>query len=153
MLVTIDQANAYFATRLDTSVWDDAIDDDKNKSLIMATNIINNLQFLGTKVDPLQPDEFPRVIPDLELDGSTTPYDITIAICEIVLTLLDGIDINKEINNLSLISRSYVSTRVHYDRAVYPDYFMHGVTSANAWNYLIKYLDKSKITPIRLSRV
>lgn len=54
------EAEKYFSTRLDSNAWDDAVQKDKLKSLMMATRDINRLNFFGVKLHPNQPLEFPR---------------------------------------------------------------------------------------------
>ena len=46
---TLEEANHYFDTRLNTKVWTEASDEDKSKALIMATRDIETLNFKGRK--------------------------------------------------------------------------------------------------------
>ena len=61
--VTLAEANDFFDGRLYTSVWDDATDDDKNRSLVMATKRIEQETFYGEREDTTTPQKlkFPRI--------------------------------------------------------------------------------------------
>lgn len=147
---SITEAEAYFATRLNTDAWDcleGAANETKDKTaaLTMATKIIDRLNFLGCKTDPTQQNQFPR-------DAATTvPEAIKEASFEIALALLDGVDPEIEFENLFLISQGYSNVRATFDRAQKSPYFLAGVPSAAAWMLLKPFL----IDPneIRLDRV
>lgn len=47
--VSLEEAQAYFATRLHVGEWDKASESDKEKALVMATSIIDSLSFSGRK--------------------------------------------------------------------------------------------------------
>ena len=52
---SLEEANVYFDTRLNTKVWTEASDEDKSKALIMATRNIETLNFKGRKEYQGQP--------------------------------------------------------------------------------------------------
>lgn len=57
---TVEEANSYFATKLDASKWTALKNEDKAKVLIEATRKLNTLKYGGFKVSNTQPLEFPR---------------------------------------------------------------------------------------------
>src|ERR1044072_3560587 len=58
--VTLTEANDYFADRLNTTEWDTATSDTKEKALITATRRIDEEQFVGYKVSNTQSLKWPR---------------------------------------------------------------------------------------------
>jgi len=123
-------AETYFKDRLWITAWEGASDKDRDKSLIMATNIVDKLALY---------------------DFSTVPQDLKNAICEIALSLLDGTDPEKEFENLALTSTQYSSVRSTYDRAYPMEHLEAGVPSITAWRLIKPYLDVHK--GLKLSRV
>lgn len=158
---TIADADAYFATRLYTDAWDDTDNTDKDKALMMATRIIDRLNFAGFKsavqlaidngsdletADSSQELQFPR--------GSDTeiPNDIKLATYEIAFQLLDGFDPEQEARRLGQVSQGYSSVRTTYDRQFIQEYLNAGVPSAVAWNYLKPFLrDRGSVSIKRVS--
>ncbi len=142
---TVDDADFYFQSRLGSDAWDSATYNDRLKALRTATRMIDRLNFEGEKYNSNQVLEFPRY------PNNYIPVDIKIACFEIALSLLEGVDINNEIENLYTESRSYAATRISYNRSFIPDYIRAGIPSAVAWTYLRPYLIDPKI--IRLHRI
>ncbi len=167
---TIDDANTYFLNRLHEEAWTDASTDDRRKSLIAATNIIDALNFRGQKAavyeimydeggilldvtdeelrdaDWSQDLEFPR---DSDVD---VPEEIEIASWEIAHALLDGVDPDLELENLGVVSQGIASVRTTYNRNhTQIEHLMNGVPSATAWRYLRPFLRDSDA--IKFSRV
>lgn len=59
--VSLAEAEAYFATRIDTDAWNTAIAEDKEKALITATSLVDDrFIFLGTVAAVEQPLSWPR---------------------------------------------------------------------------------------------
>lgn len=54
--LTLEEAEAYFSVRLNTSEWDKALENIKEKALIMATSVIDTLDFSGKKWKEGAPD-------------------------------------------------------------------------------------------------
>jgi hypothetical protein len=151
---TIDEANAYFATRLYSEAWEDASQVDQQKALDTATRDIDRLNFAGYKhtvwlaleanscacdtvidaAELAQPLQFPRG------SDETIPSDIKIACMEIALARLDGVDPEMELENLGVISQGYASVRTTYDRSSMQDYIKSGIASSAAWRYLKPFL-------------
>jgi len=123
-------AETYFKDRLWIGAWEGATDRDKDKSLIMATAIVDRLALYAF---------------------TDVPQDLKNAICEIALSLLDGVDPEKEFENLALTSTQYSSVRSTYDRAYPMEHLEAGVPSITAWRMIKPYLDVSK--GLKLSRV
>ena len=57
---TVEEAEQYFATKLDASQWKTLNDDDKAKVLVEATRKLNTLKYEGFPVSTEQPLAFPR---------------------------------------------------------------------------------------------
>lgn len=123
-------AETYFKDRLWINAWEGATDRDKDKSLIMGTNIVSRLALYAFTV---------------------VPQDLKNAICEIALSLLDGVEPEKEFENLALTASQYSSVRSTYDRTYPMEHLEAGVPSITAWRMIKPYLDVSK--GLKLSRV
>jgi len=143
---TIDDANNYFAGRLNTEDWDEATSVNQDKALIQSTRIIDRLNILGIKASTSQTLQFPR-------DSDTTvPQDIKDATCEIALALLQGIDPELEFENLDVVSQGFGAVKNTYGRATTKEHISAGVPSSVAWRYLKPYLrDVRTITIARVS--
>lgn len=59
-ITTIEEADAFFAARLDSASWDDADAADQAKALQMATARLDNLDYKGYKYLQSQERQFPR---------------------------------------------------------------------------------------------
>ena len=129
-LLSRPDAEIYFYNRLWSLAWESASEHDKEKALIMASNAINQLSLM-------------------ELE--TTPQDLKDAACEIAVSLLDGIEPEREFENLSLVSSSYANVRSTYDRTIRQEHIESGIVSIKAWQLIKPYLDVSK--ELRISRV
>lgn len=58
--VTLDEAEAYFANRLDAAAWDEAKEVQKEQALVTAAQTMETLDWVGSIVDPSQPLAWPR---------------------------------------------------------------------------------------------
>jgi len=146
--ISVEDAQDYFDDRLNTGAWDVHSvtgDGDQEKALKQATRIINRLNFIGSKTDDAQENQFPR-------GGDTEiPEDIEIACCEIAIALLDGVDPDIEMENLNMTTQAYGQTSTSYDRTNPAEHILAGVPSATAWRYLKPYLRDSR--QVNVSRV
>jgi hypothetical protein len=179
---SLDEANDYFASRLHSDPWDDAATGDKPKGLLAARRLIDNLCFKGHKHavwvfhqnmpppwrDPTngnfnrvaaeqyrqqerdaelsQPLEFPRG-PD-----TVVPDAISIAQYELALSLLDGVDPQLELENLSVTAQGHAEVRTHFDRGMVPiEHLINLVPNPLAWSLLKPFLRDDQA--VRLSRV
>jgi len=152
---SVVEAQAYFDERLNENAWTDASPQDKGKSLVAATRIIDRLNFKGCKTtvydlvtanaeatqeeinaaSAAQELQFPR---DTDTD---IPIEIKYACYEIAYALLDGIDPDLELENLAIISHGYAAVRTTYSRSHNPpEHLNAGVPSATAWRFLRPFL-------------
>lgn len=129
-LISRPDAEVYFYNRLWSSAWEEASEHDKEKALIMASKAINQLSLM-----PLE----------------TVPQDLKDASCEIAIALLDGIDPEREFENLGMISQGYANIRSTYDRTIRQEHIESGIVSIRAWQLIKPYLDVSK--GLKMSRV
>lgn len=130
-------AETYFLTRLPSEEWDVALDDTKTKALSTATRLIDQLNFCGTKTDPLQELAFPR-------NGDTVvPTPILNACCEIAYALLEGRNPEYESENINIVSSGIGANRLTKDVDSVPMNVIHNIPSSIAWNYLRPYLNNS----------
>jgi|GEM_PF-721464 len=88
------EAEAYFATRLETTDWDDASSANREKALIAATKMIDSAYpFIGVKLDGTrQVLQFPRLLGNNRFSRNNVrfvPLYIKEAVCEQALYLLD----------------------------------------------------------------
>lgn len=160
---TLAEANTYFSYRLHEFAWSDSTVVEREKALIWATRIIDKLNFKGEKAavyaisydsdgelitsvtqaeirtaDASQELEFPR--------GTDTdvPDAIKLACWEIAYALLDDIDPDAELENLSVTSQGVASVRSTYNREQTPiEHLINGVPSATAWRFLRPFLRDS----------
>lgn len=130
--------DAYFATRVGSDAWDTAETTDKDKALGHATRIINSLNYQGQKADPAQEDAFPRH------GQEDVPSSIIFACCEIALALLDGINPELELENLSLNATNYANVKSTYNRDQLPEHTLAGVPSSTAWRHLKPWLHDNR---------
>ncbi len=136
---TLANAELYFVNRFYIPAWTNSNDVDKTKVLLDASLRIDRLAFSGTKVLSTQEHEFPRYYGD-ESDGTeVVPSDIKIACFEIAYSLLDGVNLEKEIQKLAIASESFANVRVTYNQKIL-DYLAAGIPSFLAWQYLLPYL-------------
>ncbi len=91
--LTLPDANTYFESRANSSIWTAITDDEiKKQLLITATKTIDYNDFLGTREDTTTPQalKFPRIGLPLQ-DGisydSVIPKDIKEATCELAIHL------------------------------------------------------------------
>jgi hypothetical protein len=142
---TPEEGDEYFANRLGADIWFNASYDDKNKALIMATQAIDHLKYQGVQLVEGQSNEFPR---DL---WPITPDDIKFACFEIAIRYLDGADVEQEMRNLNVESRTYAQVKTVWDRKIWMDALRAGIVSFQAWFYLRPYLaDPYTISTIRV---
>lgn len=131
-------ADDYFAFNLNSDAWTCNNTLRKIKALVGSTVAINALSYSGLKTDPTQYNEFPR-------NGDLIPnLDIEFATYELALRLLDGVDIDNEINSLASDSRAYSGVRTTYKRDFALAHVRAGIPSNIAWNYLRPYLRDSQ---------
>jgi hypothetical protein len=156
---TIQEAEDYFNCKLFESAWSMSNPVQREPALIEATRIIDSLNFKGMKhtvwelleadsdatceeiraANAAQELEFPRGA-DTEI-----PERIQWACFEIAYALLDGVDPQYELENMSMNDHGIGSVRASYNRNQEPlEHFMNGVPSSTAWKYLRPFLRDDK---------
>jgi hypothetical protein len=90
---TVDEADIYFEKRLHTSVWDNADPDDKDKSLMWATRLLDEMvKWKGLQVDSYNQLRWPRYgifnQDDEELSSLDIPQFLKDATAEFAMHLL-----------------------------------------------------------------
>lgn len=153
--VTSDDADAYFAGKLNTAGWDGASPEQKTKATIDASTIIDNLAFGGEKLVIQQEHEFPRygvdrTIEEIVYDDNNIPVILKYAVCEQALAMLEGFDPEKEINSINVNARTFGDVKTHYDRSGIPAHLKCGIC-ALAWQFLLPLLRDPR--DIRMVRV
>jgi hypothetical protein len=143
---SIAGANLYFGSqRLNSEPWEDALANDRQKAMIMATRAIDRLNFAGEMTESDQSLQFPRGV------DTVVPLDIELAAYECALKFLDGVDMQEEIESIGITKNEYLGTRSTYDASFVAEYIRAGIPSAEAWIHLKPYLRDPQ--SIELSRV
>jgi hypothetical protein len=94
--VTVEEAEAYFANKLDVAAWTDAPSVQKEQALVTATSLLDNLAWAGKAVEESQSLAFPRVVEyfDPKVGGyvynTGTPKRILTATFELAYHLLNN---------------------------------------------------------------
>ncbi len=153
--VTITEAGVYFSAVLNTDAWDDATSIDQNKALIQASTDIDKLQYIGHKINYQAEHEFPRefedpVIDDTPFDTDMIPFGIKYAVCEQALALLEGFDVQQELDGLTLVGSAYSSVKANFDRTTVPMHTKCGLC-AKAWQFILPFIRDNRA--LVLSRV
>lgn len=135
--------DAYFATQraARAAPWLNATTRDKAASTDEATRLIDMLNFAGHKFDesttagePSQVNQFPRGT------DSAVPNDVRVACCELALKLLDDVDVDFEVENLSRASQGIGDARTTRDTSAPQDHVRAGIPSIRAWQLLYPFL-------------
>lgn len=148
--ISVYDAGLYFDTRLNTQAWDNASDSDKIKGLAQATRSIDRLNFKGVKVSATQQFQWPRILgPRNSSSTGSIPQDIQMAVCELALSLLDGVDQDLEDQLIGSMSSAYATVRVTSDPKIGRDHVKAGIVSITAWRLLLPWLQNSREITIR----
>ena len=176
---TVAEAEDYFDNRLHEFAWTRATPTDRPKALIMATRIIDTLNFKGNKNsvnDLLVANSCSCVLNEALTAGCVTqaqvqeasltqnlefprgtdtevPDVIKCACYEIAHSLLDHKDPEIELENLGVISQGYAAVRVTYNRNQVPiEHLINFVPNALAWRWLKPFLyDEDAIKLVRVA--
>ncbi len=133
--ITLADAEIYFSTyRIITSAWDAEADPAKTKALAAATKLIDQLSFDGDKADVDQALQFPRG------SDTTVPTEIQEACCECAYSLLDGVDVEYEYENLRTVSMGFANVRSSQNPGMVPEHKSAGIPSFLAWRLLKPFL-------------
>jgi len=131
--VTLADAEAYMATRLDSRAWDNATESNRQKALITASQ--SYIRLLNFK-------------DDIDLDEPNT--DIQHATVIIAKELLDGFNPEAERQTLSVKSQTLKMSET-LDTPAMDSYRQLGLPSFEAWTLLYPYLIRRKLPISRIS--
>lgn len=133
-IITSSQAQDYMDLQLNTSAWDTATTNDRTAAIAQASISIERLNF----------KEY--------VDLTAPSTDIKYAVAQMALDLLDGIDIELELENLRLTNQQFGNVKTSYNTLNPPHYLVNGISSQKAWNFLKPHLrDGHNITLRRTS--
>lgn len=143
---TLTEADEYFSKRLNSDVWENAVINDREKSLYMATAAIDKLNFAGFKATDTQELQFPRV------GDTVVPQEIEYACYECALAFLDGVNLEQEAQTIGVLTESYTGVRTAYDESHLNEHLRAGIPTIDAWSYLKPFLrDAQQIIFNRIS--
>jgi len=100
--VSVDEADTYFETRIDSANWSSAIDDLKEQALVTATSIVDDNAWVGNAVSASQALAWPRknaTYADNRMGSTITfgvadiPTQVKVAVFEQALHLVDNEDL------------------------------------------------------------
>lgn len=118
---TVEEADLYFADRLDVAAWEGAESEQKSKALTTATALLDALDWIGTAVSENQTLAFPRtnayyldplVGNYVELDSTKVPLRIVKATYEVAYHLLNNDGLLDETGSVNTLSVSGISLNV-----------------------------------------
>ena len=132
MYLTLDEADIYLESVMNTEPWDLSTDILRTKAIKAAQKIIESLSLTGTIVD----GEPVAAIKD--------------ATVEIALRLLDGIDPETEMYNQTVKELEFDRLKQTNKSGETPLHIIAGVPSITAFNILRRFMPD--ITTVRLSR-
>lgn len=154
---TVTGGDLYFNNRLNSKQWRQASPDDKRKSLIMATQLIDRLNFIGSRSYTLQRLQFPRteilenIGVQLSVSAERVPDDIITACYLIGLKLLSGYSPDSETNSLAISMSKFHVAQTFYERSFVLEHQRAGIPSQEAWLMLRPYVDPNNtITLIKV---
>ena len=92
--ISLADADTYFEGRVDTDAWDAAETDEQNRTLVTATNRLEQQDFHGTPTDSDQRLKWPRSgLTDMDSRSygqDVIPEPVEEATCELALALVNG---------------------------------------------------------------
>lgn len=141
---TVGEADNYFDQVLNSDAWSDAVEADKEKALIMATRVIDQLNYEGEIAADGQELQFPRD------DDTSIPQNVRDACCEEAFALIDNRDIELERDNLRVSSQGYSSVKTSYKETMATPNLVAGILSTKAWDLLLPYL--RDVSTIKVNR-
>lgn len=110
--VTVEEADLYFADRLDVAAWSSADAGQKGQALVTATSMLDEMSWAGSAISDSQPLAFPRVCDYFDpkagkmlyLDGTSVPVRITHATLELAYHLLNNDGLLDNTGNIETIA-------------------------------------------------
>lgn len=129
------EADRYFGVLLHGELWERSSNIRKYKALVSATKQIDTLRFAGRKTIESQILQYPR------FGDTSIPLAIRQATYEEALSLLKGVSLETEYDNLFIKSRGFGTLITDYwNEQSPPEHKKAGVTSLRAWQLLLPYL-------------
>lgn len=155
---TVFDGDVYFNSGLFGQRWKASSPSRKLQGLISATQIIDRLNYAGSKAESSQVLQFPRGNTYTDIDGTVTitkdvvvPEAVKQATYLIANRLLDGWDPDLESDNLAATGNRIDRAETKYQRDFIPEHMRAGIPSARAWSLLKPYLrDSQEITLVRV---
>jgi hypothetical protein len=109
--VTLAEADAYFADRLDVAAWTSGPEAQKEQALVTATSILDDLRWTGIALSETQPLAFPRSgsyfdprVGNNVVLGDTVPTRVIKATYELAYHLLNNDGLEDDTGSASSIS-------------------------------------------------
>jgi hypothetical protein len=144
--LTVEEAQVIVNARMNTESWDTASYADKTKALNKASEMVDNLSYIGERYLSTQEHAFPRGSVDV------VPVPILKSIVVLAIALLDGMNPDNEANNVTISSQRIGIAGTTYDRSFVPEYLSTGIPCAEAFNFLKPYLrDSASLNMIRVN--
>lgn len=118
--------------KIDANRWNGYESTKKEIFLNIATQAIDRLRIRGEKTVATQTLKFPRT-PDTEI-----PLDVKKACTEIAFAMSEGKDPELEQERLFTSQKKF--GQLGSSTSFFKEHILHGIVSAEAWNFLKKYL-------------
>lgn len=128
---------------LDTDDFDTADSNKRTKALLIATRAIDRLAFQGNKADPAQPNQFPRGT------DVVTPDAIKNATCELALSYLADMTLNKQFDNQGVAFEAFLGVKTSYTSGFIQEHLINGIISYEAWTLLRPFLRANVVELIK----
>jgi hypothetical protein len=117
--VSAEDADAYFADRLDVAAWTIAGATEKAQALVTATSMLDGMRWIGVATDDDQKLAFPRIATYLdprlgkviELDSLTVPDRIKKATFELAYHLLNNDGLLDDVGKVDTLEISSIQLR------------------------------------------
>lgn len=146
LYASVTEVNTILSTMLHTQAWDEASSVDRAKAISISTQAFELLNFSGFKTRCDQPLQFPRNC------NTVIPGQIKRAIALNALALLSGVEPDREVEKIGVLSRGFSSVKTSYSPWRAPIFFLNGIASPSAWNLLQPYLaDNQAVKTERVS--
>jgi hypothetical protein len=114
---TVEEADLYFADRLDTAAWIAASPTEKGQALVTATSLLDNMTWTGSAVSETQNLAFPRVCEYFDpkvggviySNGAAVPQRIISAVYELAYHLINNDGVLDDTGSVRSISVSTIT--------------------------------------------
>jgi len=138
------EASEYLRNVANTSSWDTADNNVQRSALQQATQMIDRLNFKGSKSVSTQALQFPRS------KDTAVPSQIKQATYHIAVQILDDIDVELEYADIRTTEEWYAKVRTKTDTTFAQEHTLAGIPSVQAWHLLKPFLrDGRRLTILR----